>query len=211
MLKKNTNEFILAIHSTNDHFGFAYRSINRVQKKEELFKKKFDKNLTNNLVYDLKQFLPYKSFSSIQRISVSLGPANFNASRLIIVLARTISQQINCSLDSCSSFKLMAKRIAIQNNIIQHNHVFWITKKLKERGYLCGKYKIICNEEIRIEEMIKPNLYKELPKDNISFLVDENIYDDLKELLNYSEFNHIKSVQSNWKDVLPIYPLSPTN
>ena len=211
MPTKNTNDIILAIHSTNDHFGFAYRRINQVKKKQELFKKKFDKNLTNNLVYDLKKFLPYESFTSIQRICVSLGPSNFNASRLIVVLARIISQQINCSLDSCSSFKLMAKRIAIQNNIIQHNHSFWITKKLKERGYLCGKYRILCNEEIRIEEMIKPNLYKEYPKDNISFLVDENIDDDLKELLNYSEFNHMKSVLSNWKDVLPIYPLSPTN
>ena len=208
------NNFILAIHSTNDFFGFAYRFIRNEKEKVELFSKKFDKNLTNNLIYDLKEFLPNESFRSIDRISISLGPANFNASRLIVVLARTISQQINCSLDSCSSFKLMAKRIGIKNNLLEkNNNSFWITKKLKHRGYLCGLYKILCEKkgEIIAEEIIKPNLYKKLPHDNPCFEVDNNIKDDLIELLNLSLNNLDKSIHNKWEDVLPIYPLSPTN
>ena len=211
MAANNRNKFILAIHSTKDHFGFAYKKINEVNEKEELFTKKFDRNLTNNLIYDLSEFLPEKSFSSIKRISVSLGPSNFNASRLIVVLARTISQQIQCSLDSYSSYKLMAKRIAIKNNIFEHNQSFWITKKLKERGYLCGKYKIIINEKTKIQELIKPNLYKKFPQDAICLQVDENIKDELKELLNYSLINHQESITNNWETVIPIYPLSPTH
>ena len=41
------NNFILALHSTNDHFGFAYKRINAVQDKPKILTKKFEKNLTN--------------------------------------------------------------------------------------------------------------------------------------------------------------------
>ena len=205
------NNFILALHSTNDNFGFAYKRINAVKDKPKIFTKKFEKNLTNNIIYDLREFLPTRSFNEIQRISISLGPANFNASRLIVVLARTISQQINCSLDSYSSFKLMAKRIAIKNKHFRNNQSFWITKKLRNKGYLCGKYQIFWNNKVTIKELIKPDLFSQFPEGCIHFEVEENIKDDLQELILYSLDNHKKSVINKWEDVLPIYPFSPTN
>lgn len=216
MKTKNTDTFILAIHCTNDQFGFGFRKINYTNNCQEIFTKKFDKNLTNNLIVDLDKFLHPKSFNSIRRICVSLGPANFNATRLMIVLARTISQQINCSLDAYSSFLLMAKRIAIQNNIISDsNQSFWIQNKLKQRGYICGKYQIITNKKNplknNIKELIQPNLFKELPREGLHFDVDYNITNDLEELLDYSLINHNNSVQNRWEDVFPIYPISATN
>ena len=205
------NNFILALHSTYDNFGFAYKEINEVQDKPKIFTRKFEKNLTNNIIYDLREFLPTRSFNEIERISISLGPANFNASRLIVVLARTISQQINCSLDSYSSFKLMAKRIAIKNKHFRNNESFWVTKKLKNRGYLCGKYQISWQNKVTIKELIKPDLFLQFPEGCIHFEVDENIKDDLQELIFYSIENHKDSVTNKWEDVLPIYPFSPTN
>ena len=65
-----------------------------------------------------------ENLKRINKISVSIGPANFNASRQIVVLARTLSQQINCPIYSFSSFELMAKRIATQNNIYYDKNSF---------------------------------------------------------------------------------------
>ena len=108
--------FNLAIHSTNNSFGFGYRKKND-NKSDKLFIKKFDNDLCNNLIVEFNKFISKENLKKVNKISVSVGPANFNASRLIVVLARTISQQINCPLDSFSSFEIMAKRIAFQNNI----------------------------------------------------------------------------------------------
>ena len=93
----NNNKLTLAIHSTDDSFGFAYRE-NNSSLSEKFFIKKFEKDLCNNLIVDFTNFITKENLKKINKISVSVGPSNFNASRQIIVLARTLAQQINLSL-----------------------------------------------------------------------------------------------------------------
>ena len=100
-LNQVENYLSLVIHSTDNSFGFGLR-INNNLGADEFFIKKFDNDLCNNLIYDLNKFISKENLQKVNNISVSIGPANFNASRLIVVLARTISQQINCPLDSFS-------------------------------------------------------------------------------------------------------------
>ena len=164
-LKKNSNQLILAIHSTDNSFGFAYREI-KSDLSDKFFIKKFEKDLCNNLIVDFSTFITKENLKKIDRISVSVGPANFNASRQIVVLARTLSQQLNCPLNSFTSFELMAKRIASKNKICENKKNFWIFKKLKRRGYIAGKYEICISEDkknnITINEKIMPKVFKQL-------------------------------------------------
>jgi len=164
-LKQRQNYPILVIHSTDNSFGFGYRKNNTLES-DELFIKKFDNNLCNNLINDLNKFISKENLQKVNKISVSIGPANFKASRLILVLARTISQQINCPLESCSSFEIMAKRIASKNNIFINKQSFWIYKQLKRKGFIAGKYEIYQNEQknagLVIREIVLPKVIKEL-------------------------------------------------
>jgi len=177
-LKQRENYPTLVIHSTDDSFGFGYRKNNNSEY-DEFFIKKFDNDLCNNLINDLNKFISKKTLQKINKLSVSVGPANFNASRLIVVLARTISQQINCPLDSFSSFEIMAKRIASKNNIFKNKKSFWIYKNLKRQGFIAGKYEICRDEknssDLVIQETVLPKVVKELESKELSF---EAIYDD---------------------------------
>ena len=213
-LKKRENYPILVIYCTDNSFGFGYRQ-NNTSESDELFIKKFDNDLCNNLINDLNKFISKENLQKINKLSVSIGPANFNASRLIVVLARTISQQINCPLDSFSSFEIMAKRIASKNNVFINKKSFWIYKKLKRKGVIAGKYEICDNEknpsELVIRETVLPKVVNELDSKELFF---EAIYDakkDLKELLDLSSKNLLNSNVDNWKKVLPLYPISPIN
>ena len=211
----DNNKFILAIHSTNDLFGFGYKDLNNNTTKDNFSIKKLDKDLSKNLISTLAEFLNKRQFESIARISISVGPANFNASRQIVVCARAISQQLNCSLDKYSSFKIMAKRIAIKNSFLDNNQYFWIIKRLKNRGYIAGKYRINilnnANSDIYIEEIISPKLYKQFLKKEAYFEAEYDIEDELKQLLELSTRNHKKLIQNHWANVLPIYPIEPVN
>ncbi len=211
----DNNKFILAIHSTNDLFGFGYKDLNNNSIRDNFSIQKLDKDLSKNLICTLAEFLNKKQFESIARISISIGPANFNASRQIVVCARAISQQLNCSLDKYSSFKIMAKRIAIKNKILDNNEYFWIIKKLKNRGYIAGKYRINIlndlNSDLYIEEVISPKLYKQFFKKEAYFEAEYDIEDELEQLLELSNRNHEKLIQNHWANVLPIYPLEPVN
>ena len=213
-LKQRENYSTLVIHSTDISFGFGYRKNNNLES-DKLFIKKFDNDLCNNLINDLNKFISKENLQKINKISVSTGPANFNASRLIVVLARPISQQINCPLDSFSSFEIMAKRIASKNNIFTNKKSFWIYKKLKRKGFIAGKYEICHkgqkNASLVIREIVLPKVVKELESKELFF---EAIYDDkedLKELLNLSNKNLLNSNLDSWKKVLPLYPISPIN
>jgi len=213
-LKQRENYTTLVIHSTDNSFGFGYRKNNNLES-DELFIKKFDNDLCNNLINDLNKFISKENLQKINKLSVSIGPANFNASRLIVVLARTISQQINCPLDSFSSFEIMAKRIASKNNIFTNKKSFWIYKKLKRKGFIAGKYEICQNKkdysDLIIRETVLPKVVKELEIKELSF---EAIYDDkedLKELLDLSNKNCLNSNVDSWRKVLPLYPIPPIN
>ena len=210
----NNNKLSLAIHSTDNTFGFAYR-VNNDNLSDNFFTKKFDKDLCNNLIVDFTNFITKENLKKIEKISVSIGPANFNASRQIIVLARTLAQQISCSLNSFSSFELMAKRIAIKNNIYSNTNSFWIFKKLKNKGYIAGKYEICISENskknITIKEKIIPRIFEELINIDSSYQAEYSDIEDLKELLNLSNKNSQNSNANTWNKVLPLYPISPIN
>jgi len=204
----------LVIHSTDNSFGFGYRK-NNDQESDELFIKKFDNDLCNNLINDLNKFISKENLQKTNKLSVSIGPANFNASRLIVVLARTISQQINCPLDSFSSFEIMAKRIASKNNIFINKKSFWIYKKLKRQGFIAGKYEIFHNKkessDLVIRETVLPKVVKELESKELSFEANYDDKEDLKELLDLSNKNLLNSNADSWRKVLPLYPISPIN
>jgi len=213
-LKQRESYPILVIHSTDTSFGFGYRKTNNLES-DELFIKKFDNDLCNNLINDLNKFISKENLQKINKLSVSIGPANFNASRLIVVLARTISQQINCPLNSFSSFEIMAKRIASKNNIFTNKKSFWIYKKLKRKGFIAGKYEICQNEknslDLVIRETFLPKLVKELKTKELSFEATYDDKEDLKELLDLSNKNLLNTTINSWQKVLPLYPISPIN
>ncbi len=213
-LKQRENYPTLVIHSTDNSFGFGYRKNNNLES-DKLFIKKFDNDLCNNLINDLNKFISKENLQKINKLSVSIGPANFNASRLIVVLARTISQQINCPLDRFSSFEIMAKRIASKNNIFRNKKSFWIYKKLKRKGFIAGKYEI-CHKEknssnLIIRETVLPKVVKKLEIQELSFEATYDDKEDLKELLDLSNKNLLNSNIDSWRKVLPLYPMSPIN
>ena len=213
-LKQRESYPILVIHSTDTSFGFGYRKTKSLES-DELFIKKFDNDLCNNLINDLDKFISKENLQKINKLSVSIGPANFNASRLIVVLARTISQQINCPLDSFSSFEIMAKRIASKNNIFTNKKSFWIYKKLKRKGFIAGKYEI-CHDkktpsDLVIRETVLPKVIKELESKELFFEAIFDDKEDLKELLDLSNKNLLNSNVDSWEKVLPLYPISPIN
>ena len=207
--KRRPNYPILAIHSTDNSFGFGYRKNSNLQS-DDLFIKKFDNDLCNNLVNDFNKFISKENLQKVNKISVSIGPGNFNASRLIVILARTISQQINCPLNSFSSFEIMAKRIALKNNLFTNKQSFWIYKKLKRKGFIAGKYEI-CNMEQKnsdlvIRETVIPKVIQVFESKELYFEANYDDKKDLTELLGLSNEN-----LNSWQKVFPLYPISPVN
>ncbi len=117
-------------------------------------------------------------------------------------MARTLAQQIDCSLDSMSSFHLMAPRLYKNLDQTQIYNPFWIKDILPRRGIIAGKYELIKihQEEdfYEFSEIIPPQLISNKKEINPSIKASDNIEKDIISLINFSEYCQKSNFHSNF-------------
>ena len=207
------SKYLLALHSCSESFGIAIKDTQNPERiiKSEIFN--IGRSLSNKLFSCIETILPRKFWKQIIRISVAKGPGSFTSTRLTISMARTIAQQIDCSLDSISSFHLMAQRLYKDLAKNQIMNPFWITDVLPRRGIVAGKYQLVkIHKESNFHEfseIISPQLISNEKLINPSIMASNNIEKDIISLINFSQNCQDSNIQSNWQKTLPIYPTSP--
>ena len=207
------SKYLLALHSCSESFGIAIKDTENQEKiiKSEIFN--IGRSLSNKLFSCIETILPRKFWKQVIRISVAKGPGSFTSTRLTISMARTISQQIDCSLDSISSFHLMAPRLYKNLGRKKILNPFWITDVLPRRGIVAGKYQLVkIHQETsfhEFNEIISPQLISNDKEINPSIKASNNIEKDIISLINFSEYCQKSNFHSNWRTILPIYPTSP--
>ena len=207
------SQYLLALHSCSETFGIAIKNINNSETNIQSKTFKLGRSLSNKLFTCIETILPKEYWKQIARISVSTGPGSFTTTRLTISMARAMSQQIGCSLDSISSFHLMASRLHKTLEKKDIYEPFWIKNVLQRRGIVAGQYKIDrlernSNSENFIE-IIPPKLFKNNVCLSPSVDAIDNVKEDILKLLDLSYLSHLSAVNNSWEKVLPIYPTSP--
>ena len=207
------SKYLLALHSCSESFGIAIKDTENPEKiiKSEVFN--IGRSLSNKLFSCIEKILPIKFWKQIIRISVAKGPGSFTSTRLTVSMARSIAQQINCSLDSMSTFHLMAPRLYKDLKENQTFNPFWIKDILPRRGIVAGKYQLIkIHKESNFHEfseLISPQLIKNEKEINPSINASNDIEKDIISLINFSQYCHDSGINSSWVKTLPIYPTSP--
>ena len=212
-LDKSKGKYLLALHSCSDSFGIAVKD---TQNHENLIKSEvfnIGRSLSNKLFICIEKILPKRFWKQIIRIAVAKGPGSYTSTRLTISMARTIAQQINCSLDSISSFHLMAPRLYQDLESKNIFNPFWIKDVLPRRGTIAGKYQLIkIHKESsyhEFSELFTPQLITNEKDISPSIKASNNIEKDIITLLHYSEHCQSLKINSHWSKTLPIYPTSP--
>ena len=207
------SKYLLALHSCSESFGIAIKDI---KNPENIIKSKvfnIGRLLSNELFNCTEKILPRNFWKQIIRISVAKGPGSFTSTRLTLSMARIISQQINCSLDSISSFHLMASRLYKDLDQNKYSNSFWIKDILPRRGVIAGKYQLIKihkkSKFYVFSEIVTPQLIRNEKEIKPSMKASNDIEKDVITLINFSQYCQNKKVYSNWEQTLPIYPTSP--
>ena len=207
------SRYLLALHSTSESFGIAVKDIKSPETiiKSEIFN--IGRELSNKLFNCIERILPRKFWKQIIRISVAKGPGSFTSTRLTISMARTLAQQMNCSLDSISTFHLMAQRLYKDLDQSQIKNPFWIKDSLPRRGFVAGQYKLIKIDQKTnfhdFTEIISPKLIINEKEINPSIKASNNIEKDIISLIHFSQYCQNSNFSSHWGKTLPIYPTSP--
>jgi tRNA threonylcarbamoyl adenosine modification protein YeaZ len=107
----------LAIHTASPELGFA---IDNFQGDDRAAAWDLGRDASNQLHDRLQGFLAPQTWQNLAFIAVAIGPGGFTGTRLGVVLARTLAQQLDIPLFGISSLQAIgaamatAKTIAIQ-------------------------------------------------------------------------------------------------
>lgn len=211
------SDWLLALHSSTETLGLAMVSAQAPLCSAKVLCHPMGRALTNALPSVLEEVLPVSEWPGIRRLAVATGPGGFTGTRLTVVLARTLAQQLQCPLDGFSSFELMAPRLQLELPAAQRGEPFSIVQVLPRRGRVAGRYQVrdgwnqdnaTC-AETDLRELKVPVLLDdaEQPAPALTMAVDVGC--DVLQLLRLCQDRHASDASGPWDAVLPIYPTSP--
>ena len=195
---------LLALHSSTERFGVAVLDSSVGAPAQQAV---FDdgRALSNPVLKRVESVLPSSRWSGLQGLAVATGPGGFTGTRLTVVMARTLAQQLGVPLLGVSSFALMAARLC--RDLSNPSDRFWITRELPRRGVVGGAYQL---KDGAIEELEPPHLLQPGRALGPTVLeADDDVEADVICLLNQLQTALDCGQSCPWQSVLPIYPTSP--
>ena len=202
------SRWLLALHSSTPVLGVAALDLDAPDSSRRVLTRPAGRELTNGLPVAVQELLPADQWANIVRLAVAKGPGGFTGTRLTVVMARTLAQQLACPLDGWSSFALMAPRLHQDGGMERSQDPFWIVQTLPRRGQVGGEYRI-GPEEGLVEELQEPHLLAEGEVASPALTMAENVEADVSRLLDLCLEAHRSGTSAPWQSVLPIYPTSP--
>jgi tRNA threonylcarbamoyl adenosine modification protein YeaZ len=101
----------LALHTTTDMLGLALMRSNQEYRE---YQERLGLDLSNLLLVRMRDFLPPQSLQDLAFIAVANGPGSFTSTRVGLVVARTLGQQLSIPVFTFSSLTLWAGNKAEQ-------------------------------------------------------------------------------------------------
>jgi tRNA threonylcarbamoyl adenosine modification protein YeaZ len=201
--------WLLALHSSSDGLGVGLQRLGAAEPvRLESFP--LGRSLANGLFDCLEAVLPARAWPDLGRLAVATGPGGFTGTRLTVVLARTLAQQLDLPLDGISSFRLMARRLVTRQKEPGAGP-FWLVQELPRRGVVAGLYGADPGQPGGVAELQAPRLHRAIGA-LAAFPVqpaEVRLPDDVIQLLAVSEAIAAAGLAAPWQPVLPLYPTSP--
>jgi tRNA threonylcarbamoyl adenosine modification protein YeaZ len=202
------SRWLLALHSSSEILGLAVYDAEDPAGGTRILCRPMGRQLTNGLIPAVEELLPQEEWTSIVRLAVCTGPGGFTGTRLTVVMARTLAQQLGCPLHGESSFALMAPRLSVALPASQVLEPFSIVQMLPRRGRVAGRYRLISGS-VPVQELEPPRLLREDEDPSPALTMELDVASDVQHLLERCCHWEQEATPGPWEPVLPIYPTSP--
>ncbi|MEB3200722.1 MAG: tRNA (adenosine(37)-N6)-threonylcarbamoyltransferase complex dimerization subunit type 1 TsaB [Synechococcaceae cyanobacterium] len=212
--------WLLALHSSSDTLGVGLQPLAAAGEDPppaRLAAFPLGRGLANSLLECVESLLPAGQWHQLGRLAVATGPGGFTGTRLTVVLARTLAQQLDLPLDGVGSFLLIAHRLGPDAAAAGP---YWLVQDLPRRGLVAGLYGPAPAGEGAVGELLAPRLYR-LEQDLLQAqreaglsraerrVAEPRLPDDVAALLALAQAAAAAGRTAPWQPVLPQYPTSP--
>jgi tRNA threonylcarbamoyladenosine biosynthesis protein TsaB len=197
---------VLALHSSGSQLGVGVRWLDRsLPDRVGCFDR--GRALANTLFTCVEEICPAGDWPALVRLAVATGPGGFTSTRLTVVLARTLAQQLGVPLDGVGSLDLVACRLRLDGPT-------WLVQELPQRGVVAGLYGPDPEPPHPMREWLAPRLHANVAalqalRPAPCHLAQEDLPADVLGLLDRASEAQQQGRSAPWQSVLPLYPSSP--
>ncbi|MBL1211357.1 tRNA (adenosine(37)-N6)-threonylcarbamoyltransferase complex dimerization subunit type 1 TsaB [Geminocystis sp. GBBB08] len=204
----------LALHTTSPELGVAI--INN-QGKYRFNSWNLGKNLANNLHEKIVEFLPPLSWQDLTFIAVAKGPGSFTSTRIGVVTAKTLAQQLKIPVFGISTLESLAwyygkkelnnPLLVVEmkaNNEEVFGSIYQFSSSMTELSI------IIPDTLFKLEEWQDlVTQYQEKCNDNLKLIISSNklafTTETLLEIALFKSKNTTDLTINNWQNLTPFY------
>lgn len=225
MSSSQEGAWLLALHSSTETLGLGLQRLGMPEEKSQLATFPLGRALSNQLFVCLESLLPAEQWPRLGRLAVATGPGGFTGTRLTVVLARTLAQQLHLPLEGISSFQLAARRRLAAGELGLGRHgaavgPFWLVQELPRHGVVAGLYEADPAALAGLAERQPPRLFRSSAALEAAALAlgcsgaprveaEPLLPADVEQLLVFGQAAAAAGLASPWQPVLPLYPTSP--
>ena len=203
---------LLALHSSSETLGVAVQPLGLTAADAKVESFPLGRRLSNALLPCVEQVLPADQWPQLGRLAVATGPGGFTGTRLTVVLARTLAQQLAIPLHGFSSFLLIARRLLAETDPSLTGQRLWLEQVLPSRGSVVGCYGLDPAALGGVAELEPPRLVRPEERwggDAPSYPAVVDSAADALQLLELAQLAAAAHLAGPWAPVLPLYPTSP--
>ena len=216
----NDHKYGLAFHTTTPQLGISLSNFvddNRHKVWD------FGRDLSVYLHQSLEEILQPQTWQEIEFIAVAKGPGGFTGTRIGVVAARTLAQQLDIPLFGISSLAAVAlthiktsKDVRLENNNL-NNCLFAVQMKARQEQLFVAIYQFLLQDNslqtylpdtiMTTEQWQQTLLSLDQPYQIIE--AHNNLADTVTSVLELAHQQWQKGISTRWLEVLPFYGQQP--
>lgn len=135
MTNLNSNTFALALHTTSSQLGLSLNNFSDISRTQTW---DLDRELSTYLHQYLSGFLMPQNWQNLAFIAVAKGPGSFTSTRIGVVTARTLAQQLEIPLFTVSTLMTLAFSKCDRNS---KNKTFAVQMEATRGQFYVGIYR----------------------------------------------------------------------
>lgn len=213
----NDNQYGLALHTTSPQLGLVIRNFPSDHRAATW---DLGRDLSTHLHQHLSEFLLPNAWSDVAFIAVAKGPGSFTGTRIGVVTARTLAQQLDIPLFAISTLAAVAWSVTLQKKEYQDtSHKRAIALQMPaRRGQLYTAIYQLSSDGSSLTPLIPdavmtPDIWQQvLDNQNLPYQLIEVSVDlgtCVTSVLDLAYVDWQQGKRPHWSDALPFYGQHP--
>ncbi len=205
----------LALHTSSPELGLA---LDNFQGEKRCQTWNLGRELSTQLHLHLSEFILPQSWSDLSFIAVAKGPGSFTGTRMGVVTARTLSQQLNLPLFAISTLEAIAWQVVSTEKHSEKLNTIALQMPAQRGKLFVGIYTIKTQPEQGLiaelpDTVISPEKWQDILSQrqtpNQLIKIEGGLGNTASSLLQFANIKQLQGQSPHWSEALPFYGQHP--